>query len=267
MVVRSLNPYTAIIMNHIKYTLITVVALFLSAATCAAQKTVDEDLSHLGNFDRIDASVGWDITFTQSATTSIKVSYSEEVADRVRMKVKNGRLILGLENQKNNNKPRKVILKATVSAPSLSAIKVTTGAEVKFGTPLKLEGDLSINATTGAEVEGLALTAKGFNCHVTTGASVEGMIDVANASLVCTTGSDIDLTGRASTATLKCSTGADISARGLVVQNGRCSASTAGDISITIKKKAKVGASTGADINLYGKPQEIEGKIRGVNIR
>lgn len=254
-------------MKRIKCTLFALVALFIGTATAHAQKLINEDLSHLGSFERIDASVGWEVTFTQSNTSSINVSYSESIADRVRIEVKNGRLILGLNNQKNNNRPKKVTLRATISAPSLRAINVTTGAEIKFASPLNISGNLSIDATTGADVEGLVLTAEGFNCDVTTGASVEAKIDVTKASIDCTTGSDAKISGQANTAILDCTTGADINAKELEVQYGNCDATTAGDITITIKERAKVHASTGGDITVYGKPREIEGKIRGINFK
>lgn len=237
----------------------------MGTVTADAQKMVTEDLSRLGSFDKIDATIGWEITFTQSNTTSIKVSYSEEAADYVRMEVKNGRLILGLKDWEN--KPRKIKLSATISAPLLSAINVTTGAEIKFASPLNIKGTLSIDATTGAEIEGLDLTADGFDCDVTTGASVEGKIDVNEVDVDCTTGAEVNLSGKAHTATLDCTTGAEINAKNLVVQNGNCEATTAGEITITIKEQAKVRATTGGDLTVYGKPNEIIGKIRGVTFK
>lgn len=269
MVDRFLNFIIAIIMKQIKYTLLALVALFIGTTSADAQKMVSEDLTHLGSFNRIEATVGWDVTFTQSNTTSIKVTYSEEVADNVRIKVKNGRLILGLDNNWNDrDRNRKNIkLRATVSAPTLKTASVTTGAEIKFSNPLNVEGTFKVNATTGAEIEGLVLTANKLDCEVTTGATVEANLSVEKAFIRCTTGGDVDLIGKAETASLECTTGADINAKKLIVQYGDCRATTSGDISITIKEQANVQATTGGDLTIYGNPKEILGKRKGVTFK
>lgn len=256
-------------MKHINYLFLALIAVFCATASADAQEMVDENLSHLGSFERIKATLGWDVTFTQSNTSSIQVSYSQEAAEYVQIEVKNGCLTLGLKksNDGDSDRRKKMKLRATISAPSLRAVKVTTGAEITFATPLNVQGNFSIDATTGADVEGLSLTAKGFYCESTTGASVEAKLNVTNAAIDCTTGADVELSGKADSANLDCTTGGDISAKALVVKKGTCDATTSGDISITINERAKVHTSTGGDITIYGRPKEVVGKTRGVTIR
>lgn len=253
-------------MKQIKYLLIMLVALLVSANSADAQKMITKDLSHLGSFDRIHASVGWEITFKQSNTTSIVVSYSEDATDRVRVRIVDGKLILGLDNGRRKNNKR-LRLRAEISAPSLRAINMTTSAEIKFVTPLTLTNPLDIDVTTAADIKGLVLNAPSLKVNITTSADMDADIQVDKLDVDCTTSADITLTGTANYASLVCTTSGDIIAKGLKCIDANCRATTSGDISVTVTDTLTAKSTTSGDIVVYGNPKNTKIHHKGIHFK
>lgn len=241
------------------------VVLCLGINTAWAQEETI-DYSYLGSFDEIEASLGWDIIFTQSSKSSIKVTVTEHFRDHIEVNVKDGTLILGLRKIENHTEGNHINIKAEISAPSLKSIDITTGACIAFSNMLRTEHPFKIKATTGAEVSDLCVTTPHFECGVYTGATLDGEVYADSSGITCATGSEVELKGKSTTANLTCKTGAEIDAKELKCKVVKATATVGAQITTYASETVEAKTSVGGEIDVYGNPKPIKRK-GGVRFR
>lgn len=231
---------------------------------------VTREYKNLPSFDEIDLWTGVDVSYRIGSVREAVVTVSENVADRLTVNVEGGRLRMGL---KNGNNTRRFKIKAVVTGPALTAVKVSSGADFNLDETESMKiasGTLSLSASSGADislegkieykkVDGTAssgadiklenVVAEEINVSSSSGADVEVYgIRALELSAQASSGADISLSGLADRVSLSASSGADISARKLTADTGSASASSSGDISCSIKNPTSLRHSSGGSV-------------------
>lgn len=114
----------------------------------------------------------------------------------------------------------------------------------------------SINASSGSDVLGETVIKTGtLDIEVSSGADVKVEVDAEKVFCDVSSGSDATIAGKTSHFQGSASSGAEIKATDLKVETCDVSASSAGDIRITVNESIEANASSGGDITYYGSPK------------
>lgn len=236
-------------------------------------KCITREFKNLQSFDEISLWTGMDVTYQVGSPAKAVVTVSNNVADRLVVEVKGGELRMGLENSNGNN-VRRFKLKAVVTGPALTSVKVSSGAEFNMaenedmgisGGTLSLSassggdivtngslkyGKISAHASSGADIKLSAVSVNRLSASSSSGADIDIYgISAESVSASASSGADITLKGTADEVSLSASSGADISARKLIARTGSANASSSGDISCSIKNPTSLHHSSGGDVS------------------
>ena len=125
-----------------------------------------------------------------------------------------------------------------------------------FVTYVTLE---EVGASSGADViVNGTLEAENLTLDASSGADLEADVFAKNLYLDCSSGADIKVSGKASELSADASSGSDIKAKDLLVVNCKAEVSSGADITVNVKERLEVDASSGGDVNYYGNPSAVK---------
>jgi hypothetical protein len=180
-------------------------------------------------FHGVAVSDGVDLYFTQGAE-SVSVSASTtEYRDEIKTVVKNGILMIYLENHHPSMKNAK--LRAYVSAPTLDNLEASGGSDVSL--------------------EGMVRATK-LDISLSGGSDLKGKLSASDLSIRQSGGSDVSLSGAVGSLTDEASGGSDLSGYDLVTDYCHIRASGGSDAHLTVNKELTASASGGCDIFYKG---------------
>lgn len=193
---------------------------------------VVKETRDVAHFDGIKASAGINVYLFQGDENKVVVEADENLQKCIITEV-NGSVLkcyIDCSIQKSSK------LNVYVNFKNLNIIKASSGSDV-YGETVIDTDNIDINVSSGADVK-IEVKANSVNCSVSSGA-------------------DAIIKGKADYFEGDASSGADIKASDLVVKTCKASASSAGDIRITVTDKIEAHASSGGDVTYSGNP-EIE---------
>ncbi len=218
--------------------LVFLIASMISVCAFAQETKVINDANAVsrsvsGSFTGISVSSGIDLYLTQGDEESVAVSASEQKhIDRLKTEIVNGTLKIYYDIKgvtwKSNGKAN---LKAYVSFKALEKLQVSAGADVIVNGSIKAD-KLDMQVTSGADFTG-AINAKELIAEVNSGATMQAR-------------------GSADKFTVEVSSGADFKGYDFAVDFCDATASSGGDIHLTINKELTAKASSGGDIHYKG---------------
>lgn len=231
---------------------------------------VTKEYKNLQSFDGIDLWAGIDVTYRVGPVREAVVTISENVVDRLTVNVVDGQLRMGLQNGTN---VRRFRIKAIVTGPALTSVKVSSGADFNLdetesmgiakstlslsassGADISLKGKIEYKkvngtASSGADIKLANVVADEITVASSSGADIDVYgIQARVLSATSSSGADISLSGQVDRVSLSASSGADISARKLIAEAGNANASSSGDISCSIKNPTSLHHSSGGSI-------------------
>lgn len=207
-------------------------AVFLTGLASAETRAFD-----VGRFTEIDISGGLDLEFATGGNQSVTVENKKGDFSDIVVETKGDTLVL--KRKKRNwgggwNKRQRYSI--TVNAPTISAIEASSGSDV---TGSGMTGAVSIDASSGADV-----TVRNINA--------------TTARLESSSGSDVTVSGTCKDIRAESSSGSDIVAKALQCETGRAEASSGSDIAIYVSTSVIADVSSGADVDVYGSPTEVD---------
>jgi len=210
----------------------SLVALGLAGVASAETRTFE-----VGSFTEIDISAGLDLEFEAGGTQSITVENKKGDFSDIEVAVRGDTLVLKRKKTNWGWGKKRLRYGITVSAPQISAVDASSGSDV---SGRNMSGsDVSIEVSSGADV------------------TVTG-VDGGTVSIKTSSGSDAAVSGTCTTVRAKSSSGSDLEARDLICQNGEANASSGSDLSVHVTNTIDAGASSGADVDVYGGPTNVE---------
>lgn len=198
------------------------------------------------DFVRINASRGLDVYITKSKRISLEVEADENLHELIETEVRNGTLYITASKNIYSASAKKIHL----SVNHVNGINVNSGAEVYSENTFSTD-KLVINASSGAHAK----------------------MDLKVDELTCesSSGSEIRITGETNYLKASSSSGSDIDAYELIAKSCKAQASSGSDIHVNVTESFDGNASSGADIQYKGNPEEVKksdnsgGNVRAVN--
>jgi Putative auto-transporter adhesin, head GIN domain len=187
------------------------------------------------DFNSIRGSAGLDVYITQGNTASIKVEADENLHEIIETEITNGKLHITTSD--NHNIGRAKSKKVYVTYVSLDEVASSSGADVIVNGILEAE-NLTLDSSSGSDLE-VEVFAK-------------------NLYIDCSSGADIKVSGRASELSADASSGSEINAKDLLVINCKTEVSSGADITVNVKERLEVDASSGGDVHYYGNPTAVQ---------
>ena len=227
---------------------IKIITLFLAATVLTAcdfdinlgqvngNGNVVTDERHVSqDFDHVKGAAGIDVYLTEGTENKIVVEADENLLDIIETEIHNGKLTIKATENIGKSKAKKV----HVTFTNLSAISASSGADVIGNSVVKSE-TITLDASSGADLE----------------------VEVFSKEVYAETssGADIKVTGKATRLIAEASSGSDLNAKNLLVLNCRADASSGADITVNVKDKLTVEASSGGDVRYYGNPTAVTKK-------
>lgn len=230
-------------MKTLKILILSIVAVSLSACnfdiafgqTHGNGNVTTVDRTVTGEFSKVRGSSGLDVFLTKGNTASIRVEADENLHEIISTEITNGKL--HVKTTTNSNIGRSKSKKVFVTYVSLDEVGASSGADVIVSGTLEAE-NLTLDASSGADLE----------------------VDVfaKNLYLDSSSGADLKVSGKASELSADASSGSDIKAKDLIVINCKAEVSSGADITVHVKERLEVDASSGGDVNYYGNPTAVK---------
>jgi len=191
---------------------------------------VVKETRQVNPFTGVDASAGINVYLFQGNEEKVVVEADENIKDLIVTRVEGD------------------VLKCYVKGSILSSKKMNV--YVNFKTLNK------INASSGSDVFGeTVINAERLDLDVSSGAEMKVEVNATHIKCNASSGSDAIVKGTASSFKAEASSGSDINAENLTVKSCDASASSAGEIKITVTEQITADASSGGDVRYYGNPK------------
>jgi|GEM_PF-1240482 len=252
----------------------------------------------LDGFSVLKARQSINVIYTQSESFSVSADVENDEFDELIVEKRGDSLILKRPKRRGGwlgNRRNQPDITVYVSAPSLSSIQASSSAQftgdsvtastlnlsasssadIELGTVSV--GDLQTNASSSATIE-LAGTCTSLDANVSSSgrvsadtltcdnadidASSSGQVAMAvgggSVDLNLSSSGDADLSGTCSLIEVSASSGSDVNARSLSCTRLDARASSGADIAVEITDSVEASASSGANIDIYGSPSNVD---------
>lgn len=220
------------------------------------------DNRNVGDFSKIDASVGVNVTYKQENTKSVKVIADADKLQYVITKVENGVLKIYVDNKGVKNLRFKN-LNVNVSSPGINSIKTSSGSVFTAVNPVT-ENNLEIDADSGSIIKGTFNVKQAVAATVSSGSVLDVDIRTSKLALDTSSGASVNLSGESASAVIDISSGASCKADDLKIGTAVVESTSGASLSLLVTDKLKVSVSSGASVKLKGNPA-LDAKIDKVS--
>jgi formylmethanofuran dehydrogenase subunit C len=226
-------------MKRASLLLITALIVATSCADAQFRRTiygngeVTKESRKTVSFNSIRVSTGINVYLTQGDQESITVEADANLQEYIITEIKGG--VLSVYTDANIRKS--AAKKVHVTMKNIESIKTSSAGDVEGLTPIS--ADILELATSSAGDINIEVKAREINASTSSSG-------------------DITLRGTADKFTGETSSAGDIKASGLTVKEAYLSASSAGDIKITVLERLKARASSAGDIYYMGNPKYVD---------
>lgn len=193
---------------------------------------ISQDREIMENFSEISGSAGLNIFLTQGNENKVTVEADENLQQYIKTDVKDGKLRITTSQNIGWSKAKKVY----VTFIEVNSIEASSGSDIVGNSVIKSE-NISLKSSSGSDLK-LEIFSKSVTAQTSSG-------------------SDMEISGKATSLSAKASSGSDLDAKELLVINCIAEASSGSDIKVNVKEKLDANASSGADINYYGNPTQV----------
>ncbi len=182
-----------------------------------------------GNFNGISVSSGFDVELKTGPVTEIIVEADDNIMQYIETTVSADILKIGIENMHSLSDAH---LKVYITAPEITSIKASSGADVVSRDVLKNDGKLSFNASSAA--------------------SIVTDLDAPEVAANTSSGASITLRGKTKNYHATASSGANLKTEDLLTENTVVTASSGGKANVHASVSLSATASSGANVNYRG---------------
>lgn len=181
-----------------------------------------------GSFSQIKASGAVKVDI-RNGPNAIVVEADDNLMKYIETKVSGEVLTIRL---RNINSLRNATIKIHVTAPQLTRINASAGAEVKSDNVIVSDDKMDLQASSGAE---LSLKA-----------------DAPEVSISASSGGNVNVSGRTKNVTAHASSGSSVKASGLLSENADAHSSSGGSVNVNASISIKASASSAGQVRYTG---------------
>lgn len=220
------------------------------------------DSRNVGEFSKIDASVGVNVTYKQDNNRSVKVIADADKLQYVITRVENGVLKIYIDNKGERN-VRFKNLSINVSSPHLNSIKTSSGSIFTVVNTV-MENSLEIEAEAGSIVKGKFDIKQAAAVNVNSGSVLKADLTASKLALDVSSGANVNLSGQALSAVVEVNSGSFCKADDLKIATAVAESTSGASLSLFVTDKLKVSVSSGAAVKLKGNP-ELDARVDKVS--
>jgi hypothetical protein len=226
-------------MKRVAILMILLVTVAVTASEAQIRRTVygkgeiTTQNRNAGKFQSIRVSTGIDVFLSQGESESIRVETDDNLHEYIKTEIRGNVLNVFTEVNIRDAKSKKVY----VTMKDIKSIQTSSAGDVVGLTPI-VSDFLELSTSSAGDI----------NIEVKA-----GEIDATTSS-----SGDITLSGTAGILSATTSSAGDIKAFDLTVREANISASSAGDVKITVTERLKARASSAGDIHYRGNPKYVD---------
>ncbi|WP_185288467.1 DUF4252 domain-containing protein [Chryseobacterium lactis] len=220
------------------------------------------DSRNVGEFSKIDASVGVIVNYKQDNNRSVKVIADADKLKYVITEVEDGVLKIYIDNKGQRN-VRFKNLSINVSSPHLKGIKTSSGS-IFTAVDTVTDNSLDIEAEAGSVVKGKFDIKQAAAVNVNSGSVVKAELNASKLALDISSGANVNLSGQATSAVIDVNSGSFCKADDLKIATAVAESTSGASLSLFVTDKLKVSVSSGAAVKLKGNP-ELDARVDKVS--
>jgi len=223
-----------------------------NSLTSGNNSYLNEEVRNVSEFTGIQASIGVNVVYKQEGSTSLKVIADADKLKNVITKVENGILKIYIDNKG----ARSLIFKnlsVNVSSPSMKNIQTNSGAQFTVVNSVN-EDDIHIKASEGSNIVGKFNISNTATISVDSGARMKANINSGKLVFKGTSGSNTTFEGNTDSGNFEISSASVCKSENFKVNIAHVESSSGGNISLNVKEKLKVSASSGGLVKYRGNP-------------
>ncbi len=220
------------------------------------------DSRNVGEFSKIDASVGVIVNYKQDNNRSVKVIADADKLKYVITEVEDGVLKIYIDNKGQRN-VRFKNLSINVSSPHLKGIKTSSGS-IFTAVDTVTDNSLDIEAEAGSVVKGKFDIKQAAAVNVNSGSVLKAELNASKLALDISSGANVNLSGQATSAVIDVNSGSFCKADDLKIATAVAESTSGASLSLFVTDKLKVSVSSGAAVKLKGNP-ELDARVDKVS--
>lgn len=220
------------------------------------------DSRNVGEFSKIDASVGVIVNYKQDNNRSVKVIADADKLKYVITEVEDGVLKIYIDNKGQRN-VRFKNLSINVSSPHLKGIKTSSGS-IFTAVDTVMDNSLDIEAEAGSVIKGKFDIKQAAAVNVNSGSVLKAELNASKLALDISSGANVNLSGQATSAVIDVNSGSFCKADDLKIGTAVAESTSGASLSLFVTDKLKVSVSSGAAVKLKGNP-ELDARVDKVS--
>ncbi|MGG7440971.1 GIN domain-containing protein [Chryseobacterium arthrosphaerae] len=216
------------------------------------------DNRNVGEFSRIEASVGVNVIFKQENNRNVKVIADADKLQYVITKVENGVLKIYIDNKGQRN-VRFKNLSINVSSPHIYGVKTSSGS-IFTVLDTVVENNMDIEAEAGSVIKGNFNIKQDAAVNVSSGSVLKADLTASKLALDISSGANVNLSGQAASAVIDVNSGSSTKLEDLKIASAVAESTSGASLSLFVTDKLKIKVSSGAAVKLKGNP-ELDAKV------
>ncbi|OCA75817.1 DUF4252 domain-containing protein [Chryseobacterium arthrosphaerae] len=216
------------------------------------------DNRNVGEFSRIEASVGVNVIFKQENNRNVKVIADADKLQYVITKVENGVLKIYIDNKGQRN-VRFKNLSINVSSPHIYGVKTSSGS-IFTVLDTVVENNMDIEAEAGSVIKGNFNIKQDAAVNVSSGSVLKADLTASKLALNISSGANVNLSGQAASAVIDVNSGSSTKLEDLKIASAVAESTSGASLSLFVTDKLKIKVSSGAAVKLKGNP-ELDAKV------
>lgn len=200
------------------------------------------------SFDEIRVAQSINAEIVKADEEKVVVTAPADILDDILVENTNGKLYIHFKPNLNIS-ARNVAVK--IFAKDFSVIKASSSATINIRDQFTQERT-TIEASSSGTVKG-NLEANDLSIDVSSSGTYEGKIWAVNLQSEATSSGDIIISGKTKNANLRASSSGTLNAKNVIAENAEVSASSSGDVSLSVSNQLSATASSSGDISITKK--------------
>ncbi len=202
---------------------------------------------NIGKISELSTSAGLKVIYVVSNENKVLIQAPEDIQDKIKVTSNNGSLKLGVtQNIRNLNS----LATITVMSPAIASFNASSGSSLTLPSSFSPKGgELEIDASSGASVQGQGINAAVVGAESSSGASVKISVNANSIACSSSSGASMLISGTTKSVSLQASSGAGINAGKLKAETGNAKASSGASIKCSIASPTKISKSSGGSVN------------------
>ncbi len=214
----------------------------------------------VNDFSKLKAVTSVKVFYTVSNSKSVKVETDDtEKLQFIKTEVVNGTLEIFVDSGNRIYKKYKNVrfktLNVYVSGPSLSSVKASSSASIKFENQ-NSASQIEVGVSSSASISG-KFDCSEIKIDASSSSKFKAEVTAKSVEIETSSSSDVMLSGKTIRLKVDSSSSSSCKADALIAEDVTATASSSADIDVYASKSLNAKASSSADIDYYGNPSQL----------